>query len=172
MNYLSHAHGSLFPLFPHAAYLFSGVCVAAFCVSHAERSSLLRLTILLVLAFVVHRLLLHFELTAFRFERLLGVLAFTLLLTLLSSPIKRVTEPWLTLCAQTLAIYYSHVWFLYGHGFGVRAWVYPGWAPLPSAGFALACVLAFAAFGYYWPNLKGYLAALNSRPSRGKGQGH
>ena len=127
-GYLTHADGSLFPLFPWAGYMFAG-CVLGFVTLPEGGVTPLRVAIpRLVGAALVTGLLWqglellgpigpadahHATHPAFAVQKLAAVVAIVLGLAVVTAPIRSLPKLLRILSAETLFVYVFHLWVLY-----------------------------------------------------------
>ncbi len=161
-NYLTHAGGSIFPLFPWAGYLFTGVVVGAIaCPSgQLERRGVLFLFVFAAALWAASASVRFLPYAAdapdpgpgiFKLAVIVLISALLALATATRSSLPRLLT---ILAGETLVIYVVHIALLYGDGYGLADQM----GPTASAGtallVALGMVIVSALVGIGWHRLK------------------
>ncbi len=134
-SYLTHAGGSLFPIFPWAGYMFAG-CVLSYLTlpqggSTPTRVAVPRLLTVLAAVVVVWQgvgLLGQIGPTdiarsaepAFSLQKFSAIVALVLFLAVVCAPIKRLPKLLRIVSAETLFVYVFHLWVLYNAVLGIH----------------------------------------------------
>jgi uncharacterized membrane protein len=175
VNYVTHQGGSLFPLLPWAGYVFAGVALGEYVLPHGTRTApehptpRLAIAGALVLAIAGLAQLVPITLTdeatsanarpAFTLWKLGFVIAIVLGLALLGRRIRRIPRFLEILAGESLILYVSHLFVLYGVGIGLHRWFGHTLSLWASFAIATAMVFAMSAVGLGWNRFKAWREA-------------
>ncbi len=161
-NYVTHAGGSIFPLFPWAGYLFAGVVVGAIACPEGrlERRGVVGLFAFGLSVMAASRAVALIPYGAempdpgpglFKLSVIILLSAGLALLTFSRGALPRV---WTVLAGETLVIYVVHIALLYGDGYGLADVVGAEASLASSLLVAVGMVLFSAAVGLGWHRMK------------------
>jgi uncharacterized membrane protein len=172
-NYLTHAGGSIFPLFPWAGYLFTGLLVGAIACPDGKLTKRGVYGLFLfgggvMLASRLVRFLPYadglpdpgpglFKLSV--------VVLISAVLALATASRGAMPRAFTILASETLVIYVVHVSLLYGAGYGLADLVGPTASLGTSIWIALGMVLLSAAVGLGWHRIKGIWSGRRGGPT-------
>ncbi len=175
LNWISHAGGSAFPLLPWAGNVFAGVVVGFVVLPQGGHTPLrlvwFRLAVLTgvtwTLGQVFHALPWTFVQAsthpatrpALAVDNLAAVLLLTLVLSIVSAPLKTLPRRLRILSSETLSMYVFHLVVLFGGGIELARRIGPTLDVPAALVLALCMILLTSAFALAWHRFKGWRAS-------------